>query len=397
MNTRIPPGLGVRREASLGTRHAALDSHGGVRPAAYSLIEMIAVVAVIAILASLLFPVAIKRIDIRTRNEELANLNAMSNALAMVAVRSNSIPCETNWAQTVADWSALSVSGVQTNSRGYHRAYFMRSGSGIAIPYSQLLDGAQNYPASRALILSVLGGDEISDANCAKPGGGFISTTEFDELWKLADGTRPTSEESGLFKNWNGRGDDYLVQRIDYASLFHRLVLINREYASNGVPQFSINGVVTNLYNAFPANNPGWDRYYLDGTIIGLGSPYGTNMARYTLKRDISFVYELGKWRCKIRGVREETSLASDFAKNAAQFMGADWNDDKLVKGANQQGIVTGMYTFMLTYTFWANRTPLHFPWRTATTIIQVPEYELLADLGDPNGRLDVYSQNLLQ
>ena len=43
----------------------------------------------------------------------------------------------------------------------------------------------------------------------------------------------------------------------------------------------------------------------------------------YMLKRDISFVFEKGLWRCKIRGVPIYDPLATDFAQVAQNFMTA--------------------------------------------------------------------------
>ena len=100
-------------------------------------------------------------------------------------------------------------------------------------------------------------------------------------------------------------------------------------------------------------------------------------------------------WRAQIVGQTYIDPLSSGFGAQATRFLGAPWNTGS-AKGANQQGVVTAMYSFMLTYTFWADQCPLHFPWRTATSAQQVPEYELISSIGDNNGRLDVFAGNLL-
>ena len=63
----------------------------------------------------------------------------------------------------------------------------------------------------------------------------------------------------------------------------------------------------------------------------------------------------------------------------------------RLPPGGDQQGALTAMYSFMLTYTFWANQCP-HFPWHSAGNVGQVPEYELLNDVGANNARLDEFT-----
>src|SRR5207244_4423197 len=134
--------------------------------------------------------------------------------------------------------------------------------------------------------------------------------------WNTPESGRPTA---GVWANWNGTGDDFLAQRIDYAPVFHHLVLVNRDTAS---PMFTLNGsspiAVANNTN----NNVGWDSYYLDGSVVGLCDTSGTNvLTRHVLVRDIGFVFEKGYWRAEIMDLNTGNNSANNFASTTDEFM----------------------------------------------------------------------------
>jgi hypothetical protein len=116
----------------------------------------------------------------------------------------------------------------------------------------------------RAIVISILGGDRLNASNCPDPAGGVLSDADFNALWSTPEGGRPTA---GNWANWNGSGDDFLAQRIEYAPLFHHLVLVNRDTNS---PWFTINGSSGIAVPNNPNNNVGWASYYLDGSIVAL-------------------------------------------------------------------------------------------------------------------------------
>jgi type II secretory pathway pseudopilin PulG len=346
---------------------------------AFSLLEMIGVLAVIAVLASAMLPAAIKRIDLRTREQEVVKLGAISNALTQSALRGKSVPDYSTWSGAAASYGSLSVSQLTANSRRFNRIYY-----GQGVPYAQTPAGTNSFPGScRAVVVSVLGGDALNPGvNCPNPSS--IAAADFQYLWGLADGTEPNS---GLWASRKGMGDDVLIQRVNYTPLFHQLILVNRDTVPT---YFTIDG---SSFQPLPPI-PRREAYYLDGTVVGLCMPDGTTTTnKYILKRDISFVFEQGVWRCKIGAVPTNDTTATGFGQQAKSFMAATLNGNNF-KGANQQGIVTAMYTFMLTYTFWADRYP-HFG--TLATIQQVPEYIILQQLGDPTKDLDTFSSNLIK
>jgi hypothetical protein len=328
----------------------------------------------------------IKRIDLATRAQEVTTLGAMRDALTNGALRDCSVPDSAGWAQAVARWSPLSASQCVTNTRRYTRLYFrQQSPNPSSLPYTQTAYGTTKPASLRAVVVSTLGGPALDDSNCPNPNGGALDDATFNNLWLLSDGLRPTS---GLWANWNGTGDDFVVQRIDYAPLFHHLVLINRD--DNFKATFTINGSSAVAVTNNPAWNSGWDSYYVDGTVVGLCDITGTPQTRYVLTQDISFVFEDGMWRGQIMGLDSSNSQADNFAATAAQFLAAQWYSGAH-QGGDQQGALTAMYSFMYTYTLWADQWP-HFPSHNAPSAVQVPEFEMLNDVGGQNQRLDEFT-----
>ncbi|HEY5912570.1 MAG TPA: hypothetical protein VJA21_18360 [Verrucomicrobiae bacterium] len=348
-----------------------------VTTSAFTLIEVIGVLAILAVLAALMLPSCIKRIDIATRNQEKVNLAGITEALAKNLLRGQNVPDHTTWNAQAASWSEMPVSRVSTNARRYQRFYYSLENPSVTLPYSQNWNGLNARPQRmRAVSISILGGDMLTPGANA-PTLGPLEQTGFDALWNLADGTRPSNDE---WANWKGRGDDFLVTRIDYAPMFHRLVLVNRD--PNLTPGFKIDASDT---LALPRTLPnyGWDKYYVQDTVVGLCSPAGTVTNRYVLTQDIGFVFENGMWRGQIMGGTETLSQAEEFEREAARFLASKWRTTS-AKGADQQTALAPMYAFMLTYTFWADLCP-HFPARTSSGV-NVPEYKLLLDFAGDGG-----------
>jgi hypothetical protein len=321
-------------------------------------------------------------------------LVTVTNALASQVLRGTPLYDQTTWTQPVADWTMLPVSKVTANARRYTRLYYVQQNAYPAPGYSQATQGTSGSPNPpqnlRAMVVSVLGGDALDGPNCPYPSGGALSDTEFNRLWNLADRTRPAG---GGWDSFNCQGDDFVVQRVNYAPLFHHLVLLNHD--TNSVPAFTINGSIPQvIVRSLNGNNPGWDAYYLHGTVVGLCDPIPQTLTRYVLQQDISFVWESGKWRAEIMGVPDNQSVANDFAQKAAEFLAAV-RYGGASKGANQQGVVTAMYDFMFSYVFWANECPLFNT--HGVSMQQVAEYRLLDWIGGNNQRLDLFSSNLVK
>ena len=357
----------------------------------FSLLEMIGVLTIIAVIAAALFPVLVRRIDMATKKQESANLLVVSNALASYTLHNGAVPSVAQWTNSVAAWSAMPAASTVANARRYTRFYFTES---LASPAA---NGVASRPTNqRAIVLSTLGGSAIDASSLPDPRGGALSPSEFEYLWATQDGSRPPG---GMFSSLNVNGDDFLVQRIDYGPLFHRLTLVNRD--TNGA-SFKIDQGSANYLVNTPSTPNVWSQaYYIDGALLTLGDAAGGPMAQMLLTRDIGFVFEGGFWRDQIMGTASTSSLQDDFAAKAQVFLESPWNGNASKGGGNtsdQQTVLTAMYSFMYTYTLWANQRP-HFPLHGfgGSSGQQVPEFELLGDVADANAFLDTLTQYLVQ
>src|SRR6185436_10830949 len=150
-------------------------------------------------------PFLIKHIDLAARNAETANLASIRDALELQVVRNQVIPDHSNWQQAVSKWSSLPLARVSTNDRGYNRIYFLQTGPTPSLIYTQASTGTIQPAKLRAIVVSTLGGNRLDSSNCPSPSGGNLSDSDFNSLWNIADRSRPSS---GLWANWNGRGED---------------------------------------------------------------------------------------------------------------------------------------------------------------------------------------------
>ncbi len=134
--------------------------------------------------------------------------------------------------------------------------------------------------------------------------------------------------------------------------------------------------------------HPIWDKWYLDGTLVGLCDSSGTPMMKFQLTNDVSFVFEGSVWQGEIGSGESSEAMAQGFADLSVKFLAAQWYPGANHPGrGDQQGALTGMFNFMLVFSLWADQYP-HYP-KHGANANQVPEYQLLDALvnnNTPNG-----------
>ena len=237
---------------------------------AFSLIELIGVLAVITVLASLLLPVVVRHVDIAAVNGEAASLNNISNALVLQILRSNSIPSEAAWFQTVGNWLSYSSGGVLTNARRNLRVcLYDPSGwltNFVTTSYVQGPTGISISPANaRVLFVSSLGKALPSTLTNG-------TATDFNNLWNSTARTVPTS---GPWSGWTttGKPDDVLVQTLNLQPLFYQLVLSSRD--TNTAASFLINGVRARVVT----NGTPFNAWYVSGSWLACRIPLPANFS----------------------------------------------------------------------------------------------------------------------
>jgi type II secretory pathway pseudopilin PulG len=349
-------------------------------PRAFSLIELIGVVAVVTIAAAVATPAVIRQMDQAARTKETADLNAISNAIVLQVLSSKTIPSEATWAQTVANWTRFPVSQITTNNRRYARAFLIDTNGWFgtaagALPYTQTTAGASVAPTNaRVMIIgTIAAGLPVASG---KPGN-----AAFNAIWTTPTGTKPST-----WTTWAGNGEDLFIQRINLDQIFHRLLLVDRD-VSQPAPYLRVDAnnlaSVPTLTNVLQAS-------YLDGSVVDLCDSSQTSVLRFALRKDSSYVFEGGIWQNLISGGDSKEVMAQDFAAQAAKFLATQWYPGSH-QGGDQQGALVAMFNFMLVYGLWANQCP-HFPWHSASSSVQVPEYQLLNSIGANNARLDEFT-----
>ena len=330
------------------------------------MIEVIGVLAIVTIMAGVLIPAVLKRVDRGYLAKEITDLNAISNALVLQVLRSNTIPSEADWGAAVANWTMRPASQISTNDQGFPRLFFYDQGGWLNgnLPYAQGQTGTRAVIPSGGRIAIV-----SSIARALPFTNGAISSANFDSLWNATQGTVPRYL-SGL--GWRGNADDLVIQRIPVDPLFHHIILSSRDPSAGA--GYSINS--TNLIDraAVPTNT-----YYLDGSIVALWvGNILTN--RFVLTSDTSLIFEAGIWRNQLSGDGTDNSItAQNFTIQAQIFIGTAGIPGSH-QGADTQGALSAFYSFMYAYTIWANKCP-HFQFSGNNGTAAV-DYQILNALG---------------
>ncbi len=359
----------------------------------FTLVEMIAVLAVIAALAATVTPTIIRRVDRATWTKETADLNSIADSFAQYVLRNKTIPSYTNsatisdWASAIGNQMSLPTSVITTNSRRYARAFLIDpslSINGAGLPYTQTTNGATSVTSARVMIVS-----SLARALPASVTNGVASATNFTAIWNAAENTVPAGP---AFSGWGGTGEDLRIKKLNMEPLFYQLILVDHTGDTNNVPKYSID---SSSPATVPAGPLGLNKYYLDGTMVGLLDAAGQVQSRHLLKRSISFLFESGTWGRQIPGNQQSFSASgASFYNHAITFFNHQLNP-YASSGGSQYGVMISMYTFMFDYTYWASECP-HFNYHGGNTSNN-PEYQLLNNQGqNSSGTIDKFSTELI-
>jgi prepilin-type N-terminal cleavage/methylation domain-containing protein len=307
---------------------------------AFSLIELIGVMAILAILAAAAGPTLIKRVDYAAKTKEKEVLMSLTNALVKGCLANTAIPAAASMPATIAQVLNCNAAQVTVNARGFSRLIIVDPAISIggAPTNLQTSAGISSRPSNaRVVILSTI----AKSLPTITP-----DATEFAEIWNTAADSIPS-----VLSSWGGRGEDLLIERVNFAPLFHKLLLKNVDpNPPNDKPNqgwYSLQddgGVYVVPQDQFSA-------YYMDGTLLTLYRSNGTSSdTREILHSDISFLYQKHKWTRRLEGSDEVVGtfgeLASDFVKPPAPV------DPEF--GATQQAVLNLLYSFLTSYGNWA-------------------------------------------
>jgi prepilin-type N-terminal cleavage/methylation domain-containing protein len=338
------------------------------RTGGWTLIELLAVIAVIAVLAATVLPAMVRHTDRLVREQESATLSSFANAFQQSVLASRRIPDQTSWYSIVATNMGISTTDVLYNVRqqahSQQRVFLidpnLQIGSGVspALPYVQTNSisstaGSPMLPVSpRVMIVSSLG-------KALPMSGGVFGTTGnnyFADLWNAADRTIPSD---AAWTGWTGSPEDVIVQRINLAPLFVRLVLGNYNPGTGSQGYYNVDP----LSGAAPSPVTYVDGYFIRSTVLALyNGPDATNLDTHlVLNQDSSFVFEQGVWRNTLLApAGGGVGSTSDMLQ---QFLDATPNVNAQYPYTNLQQlmIVTNMLSYMTNYVAWYGTTPKPF------------------------------------
>jgi hypothetical protein len=339
---------------------------------------LIGVAAVLVILGAAILPVVIRRMDQAARTKEAIDTTAISNAIILQVLRSNTIPNDSSWVSAAANWSSRPMSQIQTNDRSRSRLFFYdwggwmsnaSIGGGFVQGPSGTTTSPSSYGGARMVIVS-----SIARSYAASSGG--LPTSDFNTIWNAQPYTLPA------YLTGQGRGEDCVIQRISLDSMFHHLILANRDPST--IAAYSIKSTALSDAVTVANNASGLNSYFLDGTSVGLWA--GTNgvatnmVGRFILSRDTSLAFEAGTWANQLSGSGTDNSgTAQAFALTAATFVSTAAIPGQH-QGADVQGTLSSFYSFMFAYSLWANKCP-HFPY-TGNNGQASADWQILNTLG---------------
>src|SRR6266516_7599189 len=280
---------------------------------------------------------------------------------------------------------SLPISAISTNSRRFARAFLIDTNlviGGASLPYTQTTNGTTKPVSARVMIVS-----SLARALPASVTNSVASATNFTAIWNAAENTVPAAP---AFAGWGGTGEDLRIRKLNLEPLFYQLILVNHTAGTNA-PRFSIDN---SSVAPVPSGGLGWNKYYLDSTVVGMYDSKTNLLARHLLKRNISFLFESDAWRREIQGDEQSYSASgADFYNHAITFFNHTTNTNA-ASGSSQYGVMISMYTFMFDYTYWANECP-HFA-NHGQNASSTPEYVLLNNQGQNNGNIESFSLNLI-
>lgn len=215
--------------------------------------------AVMAILAAVLAPSLVASIDGAVADAEASNLATIATELRRYTVRNRAIPAadSASWSNALATLSDLSAEELRNNRRRQQRALYVdpRFFSASASSWNGYTQsaGLTNPPFSPRMMLV----SNLKGSLPAAPG----DAAAFDAIWNQSSAALVVE------------GEQLLIQRINFAGLFHRLLLVNESTSQAG---YALESVAQQALPTASGGSAGMTTVYvIDKTRLGVyDDPY---------------------------------------------------------------------------------------------------------------------------
>lgn len=356
---------------------APKDRHG------FTLIEFIGVLAILAIAAAIITPSIVRRIDEAARTRERSDAATIKDALRQSVLRNRTVPAYGTMPTAAAADLVLPLASITNTPRRTARAFVVDPALtlGTGLPYTQGAAGLAAPPTNARMVLVSSVGRPLPIA-----GGVSGSAADFNALWNAAKDSVPGGS---AWSTWTGRGEDLVIERLDFGKLFHKIVLVNADVSGPG--QYSID-------NFGMANVPGLSRvvtYLLKGTPVSLYRPDTALDVREIVREDASYVYQNRRWG---RRLSEYEDVIDTFGSWVDEFLKPPAPTDPKF-AATQRAVVDAFYNYLWGYGVWAfgdpNAVPLVPPF-AGSAANNTPQYPSYTVVYDSQAIMATFTDNLI-
>jgi prepilin-type N-terminal cleavage/methylation domain-containing protein len=355
-----------------------------ISQSAFTLIEFIGVLAILAIVAGIFATSLVGRLKRASRESEATSVSTMTDALRTRILRTQFIPALADIPQAIAEEISVPVSKVEASLAGFPRVFLIDpalqigspTGGTRTLPFQQTVRGSIQPFSPRFMLVSSLS----SPLPITSP----VSSSTFTSLWGNAASTIPSD-----WTTWKGESDDLRIGRIDFRSLFHRVVFNNLDPAN--VATYSISSPTNSL--SIPVRQR-FQTFFLATSALNLHFANGAVQTREFIRADTSYIFENGRWSRDITYGSQPP--LGDFGQLVENFLQSEIPDNAKF-GATPQAVVEEFFTYMYTYGTWASGTaPNSSPFETggSTSEQQIPQYRVLKDC---QARIKSFSKNLIK
>lgn len=253
------------------------------RKGGYSTLGMALVLFGLVIVGIMLAPNLVLKINARKRDQETERLAQVREGLVTSMQRAQVVPAAAGWSAAAANALGMDQTQVEqvfpdfAADPNIRRILLIDPGIGAStLPFTQTVAGvtgpATNLLGSSSRLILV---SNTKRSLIMPVTNGIPTLAAFDAIWNWVYDPSTKAPPSGWPASWNGNGQWLHVERINLASLFHRLTMTRLGYSLND----SVLSNVTSLVNI----------HTLRGAMLKVHSSDGVHRLSRVITKDAVF------------------------------------------------------------------------------------------------------------